>query len=47
MICGTSLQTLILLYMIYITNWNKEVFYNHKNEENDINVYYLLSFSPL
>jgi len=25
MICGTSLQTLILLYMIYITNWNKEV----------------------
>ncbi|CAN8308950.1 unnamed protein product [Cochlearia groenlandica] len=25
MICGTTLQTLILVYMIYITNWNKEV----------------------
>ncbi|CAA7017348.1 unnamed protein product [Microthlaspi erraticum] len=25
MICGTTLQTLILLYMIYITNWNTEV----------------------
>ncbi|KAJ4876746.1 MATE efflux family protein [Raphanus sativus] len=25
MICGTSLQTLILVYMIYKTNWNKEV----------------------
>ncbi|KAL1213599.1 Protein DETOXIFICATION 34 [Cardamine amara subsp. amara] len=25
MIFGTTLQTLILVYMIYITNWNKEV----------------------
>ncbi|KAK7295106.1 hypothetical protein RJT34_18010 [Clitoria ternatea] len=25
MICGTGLQTLILLYIVYKTNWNKEV----------------------
>lgn len=25
MICGTLLQTLILLYIVYKTNWNKEV----------------------
>ncbi|KAJ4837398.1 Protein DETOXIFICATION 34 [Turnera subulata] len=25
MICGTSLQTMILIYIIYQTNWNKEV----------------------
>lgn len=25
MICGTFLQTLILLYIIYQTNWNTEV----------------------
>nr|ABN05982.1 hypothetical protein MtrDRAFT_AC149204g24v2 [Medicago truncatula] len=25
MICGTVLQTAILVYIIYKTNWNKEV----------------------
>nr|CAN78105.1 hypothetical protein VITISV_014413 [Vitis vinifera] len=25
MICGTALQTLILLFIVYRTNWNKEV----------------------
>lgn len=25
MICGTALQTLLLLFVLYKTNWNKEV----------------------
>ncbi|RVW42008.1 Protein detoxification 34 [Vitis vinifera] len=25
MVCGTALQTLILLFIVYRTNWNKEV----------------------
>ncbi|GAB2217358.1 hypothetical protein Drorol1_Dr00000533 [Drosera rotundifolia] len=30
MICGTTLQTFILIFMLYKTNWNKEV--EHANE---------------
>ena len=25
MICGTALQTLVLLFIVYRTNWNREV----------------------